>query len=124
VTRVDVDDQLQLSKLMVTRNKTCGHFAEISVGTLDQLITHLSTPSASCTYCEAHAEKARAANEALERLQNAASAKNLPTLSGSPRQIKWALEIRDSFWQKNPEGPLLKRATTAKYWIEHRENLK
>ncbi|WP_432258090.1 hypothetical protein [Cupriavidus sp. TMH.W2] len=124
VTKVDVDDQLQLSRLTVTRYQSCGHFDEISVNTMNQLITHLSAPSLPCTYCEAHAEKMRAADETIKRLQDTASAKNLPTLSGSPRQIKWALEIRDNFWQKNPGNPLLKRATTAKYWIENRESLK
>jgi hypothetical protein len=123
VTTINVDDQLQLSSLTVTRHKSCGHFTETSVNNLDELIANLSAPLGACTYCEAHAARTRAAQEALERLQGTASEKNLPPLSGSTRQIKWALEIREGFRDKNPDSPLLKRATTAKYWIEHRDNL-
>lgn len=122
VTMVDVDDQCQLSSMTVTRYKSCGHFSEISVRSVDGLVTPLSEPLPPCKYCEALAEKARATADAIQCLQEAASAKNLPPLSGSPRQIKWALEIRQAFYDKNPGSPLLKRATTAKYWIEHRNN--
>ncbi|MCL4665777.1 hypothetical protein [Burkholderia pseudomallei] len=123
VTMVAVDDQLELSRLAVTRHKACGHFDEIAVDTVDELIVRLSAPSLPCAYCEASAKKAQAAQEALQRLQDEAATNNLPPLSGSPRQIKWALEIRESFWRKAPESPLLKRPTTAKYWIEHRNQL-
>lgn len=124
VTMVNIDDQLELSRLAVTRYKSCGHFDEIAVNTIDELIAHLSAPSGACPYCDAQAKKAQATQEALQRQQEEAATKNLPSLSGSPRQIKWALEIRDSFWRKNPGSPLLKRATTAKYWIEHRDEMK
>ncbi|RQR34840.1 hypothetical protein [Burkholderia sp. Bp9142] len=124
VTMVAVDDQLELSRLAVTRHKSCGHFDEIAVDTVDELVVRLSAPSAPCPYCEASAKKAQADQEAMLRLQDAAATNNLPPLSGSPRQIKWALEIRDGFWRNSPESPLLKRATTAKYWIEHRNELK
>lgn len=124
VKMVNVNDQLELSRLAVTRHKTCGHFDEIAVDSVDELITHLSAPAVPCPYCEASAKKAQAAQEALQRLQDEAATNNLPPLSGSPRQIKWALEIREGFWRKAPESPLLKRATTAKYWIEHRNELK
>ncbi|CAJ8619069.1 Uncharacterised protein [Burkholderia pseudomallei] len=124
VTMVTVDDQLELSRLAVTRHKSCGHFDEIAADTVDELVSHLSAPTVPCPYCEASAKKARAAQDALQRLQDEAATNNLPPLSGSPRQIKWALEIRESFWRRAPESPLLERATTAKYWIEHRNELK
>jgi len=124
VTMITVDDQLQLDHLTVKRHKSCGHFTEVSTNGLDELIAHLSAPLGTCMYCAAHADKIRASQDALMRLQSAASEKNLPQLSGSVRQIKWALEIRDGFRDKNPDSPSLKRATTAKYWIEHREALK
>jgi uncharacterized membrane protein len=123
VTEVNVDDQLQLNSLTVTRYKPCGHFDEISVRSVDGLVTRLAEPLLPCSYCEALAEKARATADLIRSLQDAASASNLPELSGSPRQIKWALEIRQAFCDKNPTSPLLKRATAAKYWIEHRNSL-
>ncbi|ANB73613.1 hypothetical protein AYM40_15550 [Paraburkholderia phytofirmans OLGA172] len=124
VTTIHVDDQLQLSGLSVNRQKACGHFAERTVRSIDDFVAELSKPSDPCRYCEAHTAQARTAEETLRRLLAAASAKSLPSLSGSPRQIKWALEIRDGFQEKNPTSPLLQRATTAKYWIEKRLDLK
>ena len=69
----------------------------------------------------------QAAREELARRQQAAAqaaAKaeemGLPELSGSPKQIAWALKLRAAFAEKNPGHPSLKRATTAKYWIDNR----
>ncbi|MEM5299085.1 hypothetical protein VSR82_32785 [Burkholderia sp. JPY481] len=123
VTEVSVNDQLELNSFTVTRYKPCGHFGEIFARSVDGLVARLSEPTGPCTYCEALAAKARATADAIQSLQVAAAARNLPELSGSPRQIKWALEIRQAFSDKNPTSPLLKRATTAKYWIEHRNGL-
>lgn len=123
VTEVSVNDQLELNSLTVTRYKPCGHFGDISVRSVDGLVARLSELTVPCTYCEALAAKARATEDAIQSLQAAAAARNLPALSGSPRQIKWALEIRQAFSDKNPTSPLLKRATTAKYWIENRDSL-
>jgi hypothetical protein len=44
----------------------------------------------------------------------------LPMLSGSPRQIAWATEIRAKAAEKNSKLSALKTATSAKYWIENR----
>ncbi|MGE4340648.1 MAG: hypothetical protein AB7E55_32565, partial [Pigmentiphaga sp.] len=43
----------------------------------------------------------------------------LPKLTGTPRQIEWATRLRANFAQANPEHPTLRRATTAKYWIDN-----
>lgn len=48
---------------------------------------------------------------------------NLPDLSGTKKQVAWARDIRNRFAEKNPKSPLLKKATTAKYWITHRHDL-
>lgn len=44
----------------------------------------------------------------------------LPVLSGTEKQVKWALQIRDKVVQSNPKDPRLKKAKTAKYWIDNR----
>lgn len=49
----------------------------------------------------------------------AASEAGFPELTGTPRQIAWAVAIRAKFAEANPGHPMLKRATTAKYWIEN-----
>jgi hypothetical protein len=123
VLELNVDEQFQLNSLTVKRYKRCGHFDELWTNSLDELVTRLSEPVEPCRYCEAVTEKARATADAIQKLQEAAAANNLPELSGTPRQIKWALEIRQAFANKNPGSAALKRATTAKYWIEHRNAL-
>lgn len=123
VTEVGVNGQLELCSLRVKRYKPCGHFGEISTRSVDELVARLSERTGPCQYCEASAARDRATADAIHSLQVAAAARNLPGLSGSPRQIKWALEIRQAFSDKNPASPLLKRATTARYWIEHRNSL-
>ncbi len=51
-----------------------------------------------------------------------ASAAGLPELSGTERQIAWALKIRAHLLRRNPDDPRLKRKT-AKFWIENRSAL-
>lgn len=58
-----------------------------------------------------------------ECIRQHAEAEGLPDLSGSPKQIQWALQIRNAFSRNNPGNPVLRRATTAKYWIERRHSL-
>ena len=48
----------------------------------------------------------------------------LPSLSGTERQIAWATTIRAKVAKSNPALPALKKATTAKYWIENYRDLK
>ncbi|KQT44662.1 hypothetical protein ASG47_14505 [Devosia sp. Leaf420] len=43
----------------------------------------------------------------------------LPELSGTPKQIAYALNIRAAYAEKHPDSPSLKKGTTAKYWIEN-----
>lgn len=72
---------------------------------------------------ELYPEDYAAMEQAFERIQQHSEAEGLPTLSGSPKQIQWALQIRDAFSRRCPGHSLLKRATTARYWIESRHSL-
>jgi hypothetical protein len=81
----------------------------------------------------AQAEARRIEQEALKELNAERAAQiaamgqpdtGLPKLTGTPKQIAYALSIRDAFAAKHPGDPALKRGTTAKYWIEnHRSAL-
>lgn len=62
-------------------------------------------------------DRQRAAEDAKAKAEES----GLPQLTGSPRQIPWALQIRAAVLKANPKHPSLRRATTAKYWIEHRD---
>lgn len=80
----------------------------------------------------AAAERRRIENEALKELNDEKAAQiaaegqpdtGLPQLTGTPKQIAYALSIRDAFAKKNPGAKALK-TTTAKCWIEnHRSAL-
>ena len=82
----------------------------------------------------AEVERRRIEREALTA-QNAAEAARIeaegqrevdgmPALSGSPKQIAYALRIRDAVRRQSPSARAIKTATTAKYWIEnHRSAL-
>lgn len=63
-------------------------------------------------------ERAQAQLKAKEE----ADSLGLPDLKGSERQVSWALQIRAKAYNQNPKDPALKKATTAKYWIENRRN--
>lgn len=65
-----------------------------------------------------------AAKRAAEKraAQEAAEAAGLPMLTGTPKQIAWAVTIRGKVAAKQPDLPALKKATTAKYWIENFRN--
>lgn len=70
-------------------------------------------------------EKARAAMAEINAAKAAEIEKNgqqqhdgLPSLKGTPKQIAYALSIRDAFAKRNPAAIELKKAT-AKYWIEN-----
>ncbi|WP_062117140.1 hypothetical protein [Aureimonas sp. AU40] len=43
----------------------------------------------------------------------------LPLLTGSPKQVAWALRIRDAVQKREPKNAALKRAKKASYWIEN-----
>lgn len=60
---------------------------------------------------------------AKERAKKNAEALGLRELKGTPKQVAWALQIRDAFASANPNSPNLRRATTAKWWIENRTRL-
>lgn len=64
------------------------------------------------------AERAQFAAEAAA----SAEADGLPTLSGSPKQVAWALTLRAAVQRAEPKNPALRRATTAKYWIDAARN--
>ena len=42
----------------------------------------------------------------------------LPDLTGTPRQVVWAVQLRAGVAKKDPSLTALKTATTARYWIE------
>lgn len=46
---------------------------------------------------------------------------HLPELKGTPKQVAWALQIREAAYKKDPAFAGLKKATKAKYWIDKRE---
>ncbi len=56
----------------------------------------------------------------LEVAAKMAEESGLPLLSGTEKMINWALQIRAKAQQLNSSDPALKKATTAKYWIENR----
>lgn len=56
--------------------------------------------------------------ESIKRAED--TSVGLPKLSGSEKQIAWAIQIRANVLSKNPTNSVLKKATTAKYWIENR----
>jgi len=76
----------------------------------------------------AEAERRRAEREAFAELnaekaaeieKNGQPDEGFPKLKGTPKQIAYALSIREAFAQQNPGDAALKKATTAKYWIEN-----
>jgi len=46
-----------------------------------------------------------------------------PPLSGTPKQIAWAIEIRKEFARQHPTDRVLRNATRAKYWIENHRHI-
>jgi hypothetical protein len=76
-------------------------------------------PTAEAAIAQALATQAKhaAANLAAATL---AADSGLPELSGTPKQIAWAMTLRAVLQTKNPKHPSLKRATTAKFWIDKR----
>lgn len=66
---------------------------------------------ARAKFAERQAEQNSAVDEA--------NAAGLPELSGTERQVAWALKIRAELLRRNPDDPRLKRKT-AKFWIENR----
>ena len=46
----------------------------------------------------------------------------LPDLTGSPKQIAWALKIRGAVARRDAKLVALKTATTAKYWIDNHKH--
>jgi hypothetical protein len=58
--------------------------------------------------------------EAAEKARKEAEEAGLPALTGTPRQIRWAEQIRANAAKKNPALPQLKRWKKASRWIEAR----
>jgi len=58
-----------------------------------------------------------------KRVRERADAEGLPALKGTPRQVSWAMDLRDRYVEKHGNGGKAKRATRAKYWIENRFKL-
>lgn len=81
----------------------------------------------------AAAEARRIENEALKELNEERAAEiaakgqekveGLPELTGTPKQIAYALNIRAAYAEKHPGDAALKRGTTAKYWIENHRSV-
>ena len=79
------------------------------------------------------AEARRIENEALKELNDERAAEiaakgqekvvGLPELTGTPRQVAYALTIRAAYAEKHPGDAALKRGTTAKYWIENHRSI-
>lgn len=65
------------------------------------------------------AEREQALKNAIERHVGL----GLPSLTGSVKQVAWALCIRDKVAQADPADPRLGGYTTAKYWIDNRNHL-
>lgn len=79
------------------------------------------------------AEQRRIEREALKELNDEAAAEiekngqqsddGLPELTGTSKQIAYALNIRKAYAEKHPSDAALKRGTTAKYWIENHKSV-
>lgn len=74
---------------------------------------------AAAKYLEVEEQRAKAVSVAEAEAKEA----RLPSLNGTEKQVRWALQIRADYARKHPDSVTLKRATTAKYWIENRFNL-
>lgn len=79
-------------------------------------------PKVIADTAEAAVEKAikLAEERSKKEIESLELTKDLPELTGTPRQIKWAITLRADVFKKDPKNPALKKATTAKYWIENR----
>jgi len=79
------------------------------------------------------AEQRRIESEALKELNEERAAEiaekgqekveGLPELTGTSKQIAYALNIRAAYAVKHPGDAALKRGTTAKYWIENHRSI-
>jgi hypothetical protein len=63
------------------------------------------------------------AEKAAEIEKNGQPESDLPVLKGSPKQIAYALTIREAYAKKHPGDATLKRGKTAKYWIENHRSV-
>lgn len=68
-------------------------------------------------------QRAKEREQSKQKAAAEADAQGLPELKGTPRQVAWAIQIRADHASKNPDSSKLKRATTAKYWIDNRNSL-
>lgn len=77
---------------------------------------------AKATTAEEAVAKAKKLHESREAERQAAIAASadlgLPELTGTPRQIAWAIKIRADIAKQDPKLTALKTATTTRYWIE------
>lgn len=63
------------------------------------------------------------AEKATEIAKNGQPSGDLPALTGTPKQIAYALTIREAFMKRNAKAKALKTATTAKFWIENHRSV-
>lgn len=59
----------------------------------------------------------------LDQAEAHAQHSSLPRLQGSPRQVKWAMCLRDKLAATEPSDPRLVEQTSAKFWIDNRRTL-
>lgn len=88
-------------------------------------VQHEETLERKAKSLEKENQKKDAEIKKLEEMQNARDLINLalsklPELKGTPKQVAWALEIREAAYKKDPTLKGLKQATRAKYWIDKR----
>lgn len=69
-------------------------------------------------------DEEKACEEETKRAQEIIEMLELPTLSGTPKQIAWAEKIRTKVAQSNDKDAKksLKRAKTAEFWIDNFKN--
>ncbi|WP_341918909.1 hypothetical protein [Hydrocarboniphaga effusa] len=68
-------------------------------------------------------ERRAARRTELQALADACDTRALPSLRGTPAQIRWATVIRDALARLAPDHRHCRRCTRAKWWIEHREQI-
>lgn len=114
---------------MVVRDMECGEgFSEDEYIVLHGEPTHYVVSKPIFAKGHTPQEAIASAMEVIEsRKKNLEEAKKetagLPALTGTERQIAWAVTLRADYAKKHPETKVLKTATTAKYWIDNRATM-
>ena len=108
---------------------SCGHEAKITIGgysdeyRAEQATLQFESPCYDCTEKEKQAKRAAEA----ERLAKEAAGNFLPQLTGSPKQIQWAEQIRGEFIeflaQVKDDFPSFEKAFNREYSDENRKEI-